>query len=401
MDLHFSREDTIFREQARAWLRDNVVRERRPHSGEAMRAFDLAWQRKQCEGGWAGVSWPVEYGGLGLSLTRQLIWHEEYARADAPDNHLCFVALNHAGPTIIARGSEPQKRFHLPKILKGDVIWCQGFSEPNSGSDLASLRTHARIEGDQLVVNGSKIWTSHGHLSDWQELLVRTNPDAPKHKGISWVICDMKSPGITLRPIEIMTSPNQVHFVQCFYDDVRIPLSNVVGEIDDGWNVAMSTLGFERGTAQIRDQIRYAYLAEKMIREAQRRFGSETPLSNDEIGARLAHLRADMAAARAMTYMVMSRAEAGIQDSQTSLMRAMVGETQQRARRLALDILGPYALENPEDDDWVYFYLRSFSITIAAGTAQIQRNIIGERVLGLPKEPEVDRDLPFRQVRSG
>ena len=385
MDLHFSREDTIFREQARAWLRDNVVRERRPHSGEAMRAFDLAWQRKQCEGGWAGVSWPVEYGGLGLSLTRQLIWHEEYARADAPDNHLCFVALNHAGPTIIARGSEPQKRFHLPKILKGDVIWCQGFSEPNSGSDLASLRTHARIEGDQLVVNGSKIWTSHGHLSDWQELLVRTNPDAPKHRGISWVICDMKSPGITLRPIEIMTSPNQVHFVQCFYDDVRIPLSNVVGEIDDGWNVAMSTLGFERGTAQIRDQIRYAYLAEKMIREAQRRFGSETPLSNDEIGARLAHLRADMAAARAMTYMVMSRAEAGIQDSQTSLMRAMVGETQQRARRLALDILGPYALENPEDDDWVYFYLRSFSITIAAGTAQIQRNIIGERVLGLPR----------------
>jgi alkylation response protein AidB-like acyl-CoA dehydrogenase len=385
MDLHFSREDMIFRDQARAWLRDNVIRERRPHSGEAMRSFDLAWQRKQFEGGWAGVSWPVQYGGLGLSLTRQLIWHEEYARADAPDNHLCFVALNHAGPTLIASGSEDQKRLHLPKILRGDVIWCQGFSEPNSGSDLASLRTQARIEGDHLVVNGSKIWTSHGHLSDWQELLVRTDPAAPKHKGISWVICDMKSPGITLRPIEIMTSPNQVHFVQCFYDEVRIPLGNVVGRINDGWNVAMSTLGFERGTAQIRDQIRYSYLVEKMIREAQERFGSESPLSNDEIGARLAQLRADMAAARAMTYMVMSRAQAGIQDSQSSLMRAMVGETQQRARRLAFDILGPYALENPEEDDWVYFYLRSFSITIAAGTAQIQRNIIGERVLGLPR----------------
>jgi alkylation response protein AidB-like acyl-CoA dehydrogenase len=385
MDLHFSREDMIFRDQARTWLRDNVIRERRPHSGEAMRSFDLAWQRKQFEGGWAGVSWPVQYGGLGLSLTRQLIWHEEYARADAPDNHLCFVALNHAGPTLIASGSEGQKRLHLPKILRGDVIWCQGFSEPNSGSDLASLRTQARIEGDHLVVNGSKIWTSHGHLSDWQELLVRTDPAAPKHKGISWVICDMKSPGITLRPIEIMTSPNQVHFVQCFYDEVRIPLGNVVGRINDGWNVAMSTLGFERGTAQIRDQIRYSYLVEKMILEAHERFGSESPLSNDEIGARLAQLRADMAAARAMTYMVMSRAQAGIQDSQSSLMRAMVGETQQRARRLALDILGPYALENPEEDDWVYFYLRSFSITIAAGTAQIQRNIIGERVLGLPR----------------
>jgi alkylation response protein AidB-like acyl-CoA dehydrogenase len=385
MDLHFSREDTVFRAQARDWLRENVTRERRPHSGAAMRAFDLAWQRKQFEGGWAGVSWPAEYGGLGLSLTRQLIWHEEYARADAPDNHLCFVALNHAGPTLIARGTEAQKHFHLRKILEGQVVWCQGFSEPNSGSDLASLRTQARIEGDDLIVNGSKIWTSHGHLSDWQELLVRTDANASKHKGISWVICDMTSPGITLRPIEIMTSPNQTHFVQCFYDDVRIPLKNVVGEINDGWNVAMSTLGFERGTAQIRDQIRYAYLVEKMIREAQKRLGSDSPLSNDEVGARLAQLRAEMAAARAMTYMVMSRAEAGIQDSQSSLMRAMVGETQQRARRLALDILGPYALENPVDDDWVYYYLRSFAITIAAGTAQIQRNIIGERVLGLPR----------------
>jgi alkylation response protein AidB-like acyl-CoA dehydrogenase len=385
MDLDFSREDLLFREQARAWLQDNVPRERRPHSGEPMRAFDMAWQRRQFEGGWAGVSWPSAYGGLGLSLTRQLIWHEEYARADAPDNHLCFVALNHAGPTIIANGSEAQKSFHLPRILRGEVIWCQGFSEPNAGSDLASLRTRARIEGDHLLVNGSKIWTSHGHLSDWQELLVRTDPDAPRHKGISWVICDMKSPGITLRPIEIMTSPNQVHFVQCFYDDVRIPLGNVVGRINDGWNVAMSTLGFERGTAQVRDQIRYAYLVEKMIAEARRRLGSDCALADDVLGARLAQLRADMAAARAMTYMVTSRAQAGIQDSQSSLMRAMVGETQQRARRLAMDILGTAGLENRPDNDWVYFYLRSFSITIAAGTSQIQRNIIGERVLGLPR----------------
>jgi len=385
MDLHFSREDGVFREKARAWLHDNVIRERRPHSGEPMRAYDLAWQRKQFEGGWAGVSWPTEYGGRGLSLTRQLIWHEEYARADAPDNHLCFVALNHAGPTIIARGTEEQKRFHLPQILRGDVIWCQGFSEPNAGSDLASLRTHAHVDGDHLVINGSKIWTSHGHLSDWQELLVRTDTQAPKHKGISWVICDMKTPGITLRPIQIMTSPNQVHFTQCFYDDVRVPLGNIVGGMNDGWNVALSTLGFERGTAQVRDQIRYAFLVEKMIRKAQERLGARAALSNDEIGARLAHLRADMAAARAMTYMVVSRAQAGLNDSQSSLMRAMVGETQQRARRLAMDILGPYGLENPEDDDWVYFYLRSFSITIAAGTAQIQRNIIGERVLGLPR----------------
>lgn len=385
MDLHFTQEDKVFREDARAWLRHNLPKERRPHAGEPLRAYDTGWQRKQFEGGWAGVSWPKEYGGLGLSLVRQLIWYEEYARAGAPDNHLCFVALNHGGPTLIARGTEEQKRFHLPKILQGEVVWCQGFSEPNAGSDLASLRTRAHIEGDHLVVNGSKIWTSHGHLSDWQELLVRTDPNAPKHKGISWVICDMKTPGITLRPIEIMTSPNQVHFVQCFYDEVRIPLSNVVGEINDGWNVAMSTLGFERGTAQIKDQIRYAFLVEQMIEEARKRLGSDSPLSRDELGARLAQLRADMAAARAMTYMVVSRAEAGLQGSESSMMRAMVGEVQQRARRLALDVLGPDVLENREDHDWVYYYLRSFSITIAAGTAQIQRNIIGERVLGLPR----------------
>ena len=384
MDLHFTHEDRQFREQARSWLADNKPKERRPHHGASMRAFDVGWQRRQFDAGWAGVSWPREHGGLGLSLTRQLIWHEEYARAEAPDNHLCFVGLNHAGPTVILRGTEEQKAFHLPRILSGESVWCQGFSEPNAGSDLASLRTKARIEGDHLVVNGSKIWTSHGHLSDWQELLVRTDSEAPKHKGISWVICDMKSPGITLRPIEIMTSPNQVHFVQCFYDHVRIPLTNVVGDINDGWSVAMSTLGFERGTAQVRDQLRYAYLVERMIAEAQQRLGADCPLSRDEMGARLAQLRADMAAARAMTYMVVSRAEAGKTGAE-SLMRAMVGETQQRARRLALDILGSRALENPEDDDWVYYYLRSFSITIAAGTSQIQRNIIGERVLGLPR----------------
>lgn len=385
MNLNFTKEDQTFRAAARAWLKDNLPRERRPHSGLELRAFDTAWQRKQFEGGWAGVSWPHEYGGLGLPLVRQLIWYEEYARSGAPDNHLCFVALNHGGPTLIARGSEEQKKYHLPRILRGDVIWSQGFSEPNAGSDLASLNTTARIEGDHLIVNGSKIWTSHAHLSDWQELLVRTDPKAPKHKGISWVICDMKSPGLTLRPIEIMTSPNQVHFAQCFYDNVRIPLSNVVGEINDGWNVAMSTLGFERGTAQIKDQIRYAFLVENMIEEARKRLGSECPLSRDEIGARLAQLRADVAAARAMTYMVVSRSEAGLQGSESSLMRAMVGEVQQRARRLALDVLGTDALENREDHDWVYYYLRSFSITIAAGTAQIQRNIIGERVLGLPR----------------
>jgi alkylation response protein AidB-like acyl-CoA dehydrogenase len=181
-----------------------------------------------------------------------------------------------------------------------------------------------------------------------------------------------------------MTAPNHAHFVQCFYDGARAPIANVVGGINNGWNVAMSTLGFERGTAQIKDQIRYAFLVEQMIERARQRFGAEY-ISHDEIGSRLAQLRADMAAARAMTYMVVSRAQADMGAALASLMRAMVGDVQQRVRRLALDIIGPDALENPEDDDWVYFYLRSYSQTIAAGTSQIQRNIIGERVLGLPR----------------
>ncbi len=384
MDLSFSKADKQFREKARDWLNENVPRERRPHHGISMRDYDKRWQKQQYEAGWAGVSWPVEYGGLGLGLTQQLIWYEEYARANAPDNHLCFVGLNHAGPTIIRNGNEEQKIRYLKEILSGDKIWCQGFSEPNAGSDLASLKTRAAIDGDDLVITGSKIWTSHGHLSDMQELLVRTDQDAPKHKGISWVIFDMNTPGIELRPIEIMTAPNLQHFVQCFYDEARVPLSNVVGKVNDGWRVAMSTLGIERGIAQIKDQVRYAFLVEDMIERARKRFGNAN-LTNDEIGSRLAQLRADMAAARAMTYMVVSRAEAGIQGSESSLMRAMVGDLQQRARKLALDIIGPEALENPKDDDWVYFYLRSYSITIAAGTSQIQRNIIGERVLGLPR----------------
>ena len=384
MNLDFTAEDKIFREKARDWLQSNVFRERRPHGGEEMRAYDLAWQKCQYDAGWAGVSWPKEYGGMGLDLTRQLIWYEEYARTHAPDNHLCFVGLNHGGPTIIARGDEAQKQTHLRPILAGERIWCQGFSEPNAGSDLGSLKTRAVIDDDELVITGSKIWTSHGHLSDMQELLVRTDPNAPKHKGISWLIFDMKTPGLELRPIEIMTAPNHTHFVQCFYDEARVPLANVVGGLNNGWSVAMSTLGFERGTAQIKDQIRYAFLVEQMIERARERYGSEY-ISHDEIGSRLAELRAEMAAARAMTYMVVSRAQHDIGGSLASLMRAMVGDVQQRVRRLALDIIGADALENPEDDDWVYFYLRSYAQTIAAGTSQIQRNIIGERVLGLPR----------------
>lgn len=385
MNLNFSPEDEKFRAEARAWLNDNVPREKRPPDGQGMRDYDLAWQKCQYDGGWAGVSWPVEFGGRGLSLTHQLIWYEEYARAGAPNAELLFVGCNHAAPTIMTWGTEEQKQYHLPRILKGEVAWCQGFSEPNNGSDLGGLRCRAVVDGDHLVVNGSKIWTSSAHLADWQELLVRTDTDVPKHKGISWVICDMNSPGIELRPILIMTAPGHHHFNQVFYNNVRIPLSNVVGPLNQGWKVAMSTLGFERGTASMSEQIRYNVVVEKLVDMARERFGA-TALEHDEIGARLAQLRAESAAVRAMTYIIASRAATGQPPgSEASLMRAFFSQLQQRIRRIAVDVIGEDSLELPDDDPWIRPYLRSYSNTIAAGTSEIQRNIIGERVLGLPR----------------
>ena len=201
-----------------------------------MREFDLEWQRRQWAGGWAGVSWPVEYQGRGLPLLHQLIWLEECARIGAPDIDSRFVAVNHAGPTLIANGSEEQKAFHLPKILRGEVLWCQGFSEPQAGSDLASLRATGVVDGDDLVVSGQKLWTSFADLADYQELLVRTGPPEGRHRGLTWVICDMHAPGVEVRPITALDGT--IHNCEVFYDNVRIPLSSVVGEIDDGWSVA-------------------------------------------------------------------------------------------------------------------------------------------------------------------
>jgi len=202
MDLEFTLEERSFREEVRTWLEENKPSEPRPKSDDlAQRDFDLTWQRTLYDNGWAGIAWPKAYGGRELGTIAQLIWFEEYAKAKAPYLGANFVGINHGGPTLIARATEEQKKYHLPKILKGEVVWCQGFSEPGSGSDLASLSTKAVIDGDQLVITGQKIWTSFAHIADYQELLVRNDPNAPKHKGISWVICDMHAPGITIRQL--------------------------------------------------------------------------------------------------------------------------------------------------------------------------------------------------------
>ena len=387
MDLETTVEEARFREEVRTWLAENVPTERRPSTEEAARPFDLAWQRAQHDGGWAGVSWPKEYGGRGLSLVQQMIWHEEYAHADAPYIGSCFVGINHAGPTLITRATDEQKSFHLPRILRGEVVWCQGFSEPGAGSDLAGLQTRAEIDGDHLVVNGQKIWTSFADVADYQELLVRTDNEGSKHHGITWVIGDMSLPGIEVRPIRTMDGGAE--FCEVFYRDVRIPIANVVGRIDDGWSVAMSTLGFERGTAFTARQIAIARNLEKLIAIAKERPGPSgrgSAFDDDEIGVRLARLRAEVTAMRAMTLATISRARRSpVPGPEGSILKVFLADLELRMRRLGMELLGPDGLVMGTPDDWPNTYLRSYASKIGGGTSEIQRNIVGERVLGLPK----------------
>ena len=367
-----------FRRAAREWLEANVPAEPPPEDGPASRDYVLAWQQRQARGGWAGIAWPTSVGGRGLSVLEQIVWFEEYARAGAPSPlNASFVGLNHAGPTLIACGTAEQKAFHLPKILAGEVIWCQGFSEAGAGSDLASLKTRGRVEGNELIIDGHKIWSSFADIADWQELLIRTDPDARTSAALSWVICSMRTPGITVRPIRTMAGPRK--YCEVFYDSVRVPLGNVVGGLNNGWGTAMSTLGFERGTAALALLIGLNLKVEKLL--------AICPPERRELRLRLARLRAEGASIRATTYRFALDCENSVPDAGGSLIRLSFAEFAQRVTAAAVDLYGIDAPEVVGMHGWGHDYLDAFSETIAGGTAEIQRNIIAERVLGLPKGP--------------
>jgi alkylation response protein AidB-like acyl-CoA dehydrogenase len=367
-----------FRQEARRWLEANVPTEPSPEDGPASRDYVLAWQRAQADGGWAGLAWPTAVGGRGLSVMEQIVWFEEYARAGAPSPlNASFVGLNHAGPTLIACGSAEQKAFHLPKILAGEVIWCQGFSEPGAGSDLGSLKTRGRVEGDELIIEGQKLWSSFADVADWQELLIRTDPGAKTSSALSWVICPMTAAGITVRPIRTMAGPRK--YCEVFYDSVRVPLSNVVGGLNNGWATAMSTLSFERGTAALALLIGLTIKVEKLL--------GDCPADRPEMRARIAQLRAEGAAIRATTYRFALNSENSVPDASGSIMRLAFAEFAQRVTAAAIDLYGLDAPEVIGSAAWGHDYLDAFSETIAGGAAEIQRNIIAERVLGLPKGP--------------
>jgi len=353
----------------------------------ARRRFDLDWQKRLFDAGYAGMSWPIEYGGRGASPGEQLVYLEEMAENRAPTVGVNFVGLMHAGPTLMVEATPEQKAAHLPRILAGEEVWCQGFSEPNAGSDLASLRTRAVRDGEQYVVNGQKIWSSFAHVADWAEVLVRTDPDAPKHKGISWLMVDMQTPGITVRPIE--TALGSSEFCEIFFDEVRVPITNRVGLENDGWRVAMVTFGFERGTGFVGELMEARRHASDLAALAQR-LGKW-----DDVGLRreIGRLAAEFDAMWALTKRNVTEASRdGVPGPGGSVLKLRLCEAAQELYDVGRRFIGRAGLSFDDVGDVptgfiVEERLRSLGFTLGGGTTQIQRNIVGERVLGLPKEP--------------
>jgi alkylation response protein AidB-like acyl-CoA dehydrogenase len=393
MDLNLSPEEIKFRDELRTWLAANAPKdwdERREESMESRFEYLKRWQRKLYEGGWAGISWPKEYGGRGASLMEQVVFWQEMALASAPPL-ANVLGLGIIGPTIIAFGTEAQKKRYLAKILSAEEIWCQGFSEPDAGSDLANVRCEAKLDGDHYIVNGQKVWNSYGWAADWCELVVRTDPDVPKHKGMTVLLADMKTPGVEVRPLRQMTG--ETEFNELFFHDVRIPAANVVGKVNEGWGVAMGTLMHERGTFGAGLQITYRRNMERLIDLAKTTKRNGRPLAEDPvIRQKLAQCYAEIEIMRCNQMRAFSRISAtGVPGPEGSIQKIFWSELNQRFQQIAQELLGPYGqLEagDPHAVDngmWAYGYLRTRGNTIEAGTSEIQRNIIGHFVLGLPK----------------
>ena len=394
MHLRDSESDAQFRSEVRTWLRDAVASvppEPDPNDWPARRARDSGWQRMLFDAGYAGVNWPAEHGGRGATPTEHLIFLEESAAAKAPDVGVGFVGQMHAGPTIIAEGSDAQKAHHLRGILTGEHSWCQGFSEPEAGSDLASLRTRAVRDGDDYVITGQKIWTSHAMVADYCEMLVRTDPDAPKHKGITWLIVPMDAPGIEVRPL--VTAQGSAEFAELFLDEVRVPVSNRVGEENDGWRVANVTLSFERGTGFVGELLDTTNVHAELVELAHRiPKGSGTMWDDDGIRRELGIIGADLDALWAFTKRNVSAGAKGqLPMGAGSGFKVAYATTVHRLGDVALRILDRASLSMGDLDgmatgEQVLSKLHAFGVSLGGGTTQIQQNIIAERVLGLPRE---------------
>jgi alkylation response protein AidB-like acyl-CoA dehydrogenase len=401
MDFDDTPEEAAFRAEARAWLAQHAepitdTTPRRSPWGGGDEAGHIrrskAWQRTLYDGGWAGITWPKQYGGRAASAIESAIFAQEQGRFDVSPG-IFAVGIGMVGPTQIAHGTPAQKDRFLDTMLRGDEVWCQLFSEPGAGSDLAGLGTRAIRDGDEWIVNGQKVWNSGAHYSDWGILLARTDPSQPKHRGITYFVVDMRTPGIDVRPLRQITG--QAHFNEVFLTDVRIPVENVVGDVNDGWRVAQTTLTNERTLIGGGAGSGWRDLAT---------LARETGAGSD------ARLRQELAAAytryeltRFLGYRVQTALSQGrAPGPESSIMKLFHSQNLARTGDLVLAMQGVDATlggaDAPKDGFWLSFFLNQWASRIGGGTDQVQRNIIGERVLGLPKEPSVDRDMPFSEL---
>jgi alkylation response protein AidB-like acyl-CoA dehydrogenase len=395
VDLNLTPQELGFRDEVRAWFAAHVPKDwvkRRDEEESMLGRFEYlrAWQRKLYDAGWAGISWPKDFGGRGAPVMEQVLFIQEMARAEAPPM-ANVIALGLIGPTIIAFGTPEQKKRYLAKMLSAEEIWCQGFSEPNAGSDLAALSTTGVLDGDHFVVNGQKCWTSYAWAADWCELIVRTDPSAPKHKGLTALLVDMHSPGVEVRGLKQMSGESE--FGEIFFRDVRVPVENVIGKVNEGWSVAMGTLMHERGTFGAALQVNYRRNFNRLVEIAKHIDRNGKPASEDPvIRQKLAQCYAEIEVMRLNQLRAFSRInETGVPGPEGSIQKIFWSELNQRFQQVAMEILGPYgqlAHGSPnayDEGQWAYGYLRSRGNTIEAGTSEIQRNIIGHFVLGLPK----------------
>jgi len=395
-------DDRAFRAEARAWLEANAQPRRGdgdwsngPADGSEAAELEYfercrAWQRTRFDGGWAGISWPVEFGGRGGTAWHSVVFDQEQSRFDVTSGFLAST-IGMVGPVLMASGNEAQRERFLRPLLRGDEAWCQLFSEPDAGSDLANLATRAERDGDEFVVNGQKVWTSNAHRCDWAIMLARTNPDAPKHRGITFFLLDLRTPGVVIRPLRQITGT--AHFNEVFLDEVHVPASNVVGAVDRGWEPARQVLGHEAvviGGAQTADGAdAFVHLARSLDRAGD-------PLVRQRIARAssqervLDHMR---------DRVLQSVRDRGAPALDGSLLKVFWSEARADRAGAAVDVQGPagalFGADAPEDGRWQVQMLNRFWGTIGGGTSEVHRTMIGERVLGLPPEPRVDRDVPW------
>ncbi len=392
MNFDFSEQEEAFRKEVRAWLEQNLPDDLRGRSFAASRA-DVgevrrlrAWQKQMAEAGYVGMDWPREFGGRGAPITEMVILYQEMARAESPQI-VNRGGVSMLGPTLMKLGTPAQQQRFLRNILSAEELWCQGFSEPNAGSDLANLQTRAVLDGDHFVVNGQKVWTSMGHVADWCFLLVRTDPAAAKHKGISFLLVDMKTPGITVRPLRQITG--EAEFNETFFDNVRVPRENLVGKVNEGWGVAITTLAYERDLLTFIRHISLRNALHRLVKLTQSRGRNTDPVVRQKI----AELWIGEQALQLNGYRSLTKILRGGQPGpEGSTSKLFWSQLDQELALTATQIIGPYSQIAagspwaPDEGQWQFYELLARGSGIRAGTTEILRNILGERVLGLPKD---------------